>query len=472
MAHTPDDKTILSEGRVLGPYKLLKQIGAGGMGVVFQARDIERNTLVALKTLHKLDPLALLKLKNEFRSTANVLHPNLVMLHELMREEDVWFFTMEYVEGESLATRLKRAADTSRQDSPLVSMETVTSARADSPLTPPDTETRTSLRSGAFADTLPASQASKTHEETLTSMSKPDTNVLTTSPSPATEAQAALASQEAPVETRPLLELEELRHVFSELALGICALHEAGKLHCDIKPGNVMVAEDGRVVLLDFGLVTERVQDKSRGDAVLAGTPAYMAPEQVAGEPASEASDWYALGVMLYESLCGRRPFGSDSAFREKLQRTAPPLPASAHIPEDLRELCMALLNREPAARPSGREVLERLRGERAQLTPSEPAQEVRALLGRQEHLAVLGQAYQTVRTGSAVTLHVHGRSGMGKTTLLQRFLGELRHQEGVVVLHGRCYERESVPYKAFDELVDSLTRYLQSLPSRELREL
>src|SRR5687768_3202501 len=89
-------------GQKLGPYELLKPLGAGGMGVVFQARDTERNTVVALKTLQKLNPVMLLQLKSEFRGMANVTHPNLVSLYEMMRVEDVWFFTMEYVEGKSL----------------------------------------------------------------------------------------------------------------------------------------------------------------------------------------------------------------------------------------------------------------------------------------------------------------------------------------------------------------------------------
>jgi serine/threonine protein kinase len=70
-------------------------------------------------------------------------------------------------------------------------------------------------------------------------------------------------------------------------------------VHGDIKPGNVMIASDGRVVLLDFGLVSERAAPGAGDGRWFAGTPAYMAPEQLVGAPASEATDWYAFGLML-----------------------------------------------------------------------------------------------------------------------------------------------------------------------------
>src|SRR5207244_3466410 len=124
---------------------------------------------------------------------------------------------------------------------------------------------------------------------------------------------------------------------------------------------------------------------------------------------------------------------------------------------------------------PSGREVLARLgggQGEPAPALPPRPAQGPRpALIGRERHLEALADAYRASREGRPVTLYVAGKSGVGKSTLVQHFLDGLAGQ-GAVVLAGRCYEQEAVPYKALDILVDSLSRYLGHLPLLEAQAL
>jgi hypothetical protein len=192
----------------------------------------------------------------------------------------------------------------------------------------------------------------------------------------------------------------------------------------------------------------------------------------------SPASDWYSVGVMLFEALTGRLPFtGKPLKVLMDKQMYDPPAPRALvpDVPEDLDALCVELLRREPEARPSGRDVLQRL-GD----ATTEPgshlsrlsSRESSPLIGRERHCAELADAYAAMTRGRTVLICVHGRSGAGKSLLVQRFLDDLGKREGAVVLSGRCYERETVPYKALDSLVDALSRYLRHLPVLEARAL
>jgi serine/threonine protein kinase len=414
---------LIPPGYRLGRYEVLGQVGAGGMGVVYRARDIERGTTVAIKTLHRMEPGALLRLKNEFRFIANVSHRNLLSLHELFSVDGQWFFTMEFIEGENLWGLLCHGETCEEGAHPCA--ETLTVPRNDPSDNPPPPN-----RSGLEPQARPG--------------------------------------EPAPVEwtAQPRLPIKEIRRIFRELALGISALHSAKRLHCDIKPRNVMRARDGRVVLVDFGLASDQTEPS---ESELAGTPAYISPEQVLGQPASESSDWYAFGVMLYEALTGRRAFPRSRSLMDKASMDRPAFPPSPEVPEDLRTLCLDLLVRDPALRPSGREVLKRL----GLVAPGElEAWPTGELLGREPQLAALREAYQDMTEGRTVVVHAHGPSGMGKTALVRRFFEFLDDQRQAVVLSGRCYERESLPYKAFDSLVDALADHLRTLPQKEVAAL
>jgi hypothetical protein len=269
----------------------------------------------------------------------------------------------------------------------------------------------------------------------------------------------------------------ELRQALSQLVDGLIAIHAAGKLHCDIKPSNVLVAPDGRVVILDFGIAMDF---GARADApdTLRGTPEYMAPEQAMFLTSSPASDWYSVGVILYEALTGRLPFeGTPLGIMVAKQRKAvtPPSEIVPGVPADLELLCMELLRREPAERPHAARVKAMLAGDAGprSLTPSVPVSSgprtgESLFIGRAAELTVLRDALEQTLLGEPLTMWVSGRSGMGKTALVDQFLDEAR-RGGVLVLSGRCYERESVPYKAFDSLVDALSRHLSTVAPEEL---
>jgi tetratricopeptide (TPR) repeat protein/predicted Ser/Thr protein kinase len=248
-----------------------------------------------------------------------------------------------------------------------------------------------------------------------------------------------------------------LRGALPQLAAGVCALHACGKIHRDLKPQNVLVSREGRVVILDFGLATDVSAAESRGH----GTPAFMSPEQAIAAPLSPATDWYSVGVILYRCLTGRLP----PSARQR-QAPAPVSRLRPDAPADLSALCTDLLQRDPWLRPSDEEILRRL-GAHAEIpTRRQTWTEAPPLMGRESHLEALRGALRQATDGRATTVRIHGVSGIGKSALAHRFLDEVRESGKCLVLEGRCYESELIPYKTLDGLVDNVNRHLRGIPA------
>src|SRR5947209_2156895 len=259
----------------------------------------------------------------------------------------------------------------------------------------------------------------------------------------------------------------------SQLARGVAALHGAGKLHRDIKPNNILVTRTGRVVLLDFGFVTVLGRDPLR-DAVsveIVGTLAYMAPEQLWGQAPAPPADWYSVGVLFYEALTGRLPFERPAdlgLYRERRSAPPPLRMLTPWLPERLGRLVGALLDPDPASRPGPDAILHQLENFQTAAAPAARTVVVaddHPFVGRDREQADLHGAFRDLAGGSPIIVHVHGPSGVGKTELVQRVVSALEANEAAVVLRGRCHPQEVVPYKAFDGVVDSLSRFLMSVP-------
>ncbi|HYX31190.1 MAG TPA: serine/threonine-protein kinase, partial [Pyrinomonadaceae bacterium] len=406
-------------------FALRRRLGTGGMGVVYEAHDRQTDRIVALKTLTRAEAAHIYRFKREFRTLAGVAHPNLVTLYELMSEGNDWFFTMELVNGVSFINYVRpEMTDANLGD------------------------TDHTLR-------VPREISARS------SNSEADTEIFDSSRISADE--LSLRADFGLATTNLLLDENRLRAALRQLAEGVNRLHELGKIHRDLKPSNVLVTDEGRVVILDFGLVEDI--NPELHETLLAGTPDYMSPEQGAQTAISKASDWYSVGVMLYQALTGRLPFRGkffEVMLRKQTRDPIQPREINPNVPRDLNELCMRLLRRDPDARPSGREILHAVGAERSISTS--PVSDS-SFIGRERQIAELHDAFRATREGRTVTVYLHGNSGMGKSTLAKIFVDQLKAQtRNVVVLQGRCYERESVPYKALDGVVDSLSKHLASL--------
>lgn len=253
-------------------------------------------------------------------------------------------------------------------------------------------------------------------------------------------------------EARHALE-SRLRDNVRQLAQGLEVLHRSGMVHRDLKPSNVLVTAKNRVVILDFGLVGSAAPGLRSAGQDVVGTAAYMAPEQARTPQVGPAADLYAVGVMMYEALTGELPF--DGSPVEMLVRKQNEDPAMGGLRGDLAELCRELLSRNPDERPTAAAVAARLASRAATEERSVP------FVGREGELARLDAALDEVTAGAAITMFVEGESGIGKSALVKSFLEKVETRRGPLILNGRCYERESVPFKGMDGIVDSLAHEL-----------
>lgn len=321
-------------------FEIVRPLGTGGFGEVFEVFDRTLGSAVALKVLRRVDTGTVESFKRGFRALERLTHPNVCQTYELVFDvpSRSWLLTMELIHGEPLFDYLRE---------------------------------------------------------------------------------------------RP----EEVRGIFRQVTEGLRALHQADVVHCDIKPSNVLITSEGRAVLVDFGL-SRSVH--SPGDRALALTPGYAAPELLAGAPNSPASDWYAAGLMI------QRAAGDRDV--------------------ELSRLAARLLADDPAARPSGAEVLRTLSGGD---DPGDPFQA--AFIGREPEINAVREAFRAAVTGASITLHVAGPSGIGKTAMLQQAISAIlgEHPEAIV-LRGACYQGEALPYKALDSVAEQVSRELDKLPLRD----
>ncbi len=256
-------------GERLGNFEIIEEVGRGGMGVVYRARQVSLDRIVALKVLPAnriADDTAAQRFEREAHAMAQLQHPNIVDVIEVGEEDDLQYFAMKYVEGRSLEEII----------------------REEGPLDP--------------------------------------------------ERAAKIAAQVA----------EALHHA-----------HERGVVHRDIKPGNILIAEDGRAVVTDFG-IAKAIEGLTLGAGQsltqgVIGTPEYMSPEVIRGNPVDGRTDLYSLAVVIYQMLTGRVPFTATTPYQvAEMHLEANPTPLTAiavNCPAWLESIVLRAMMKEPSQR-------------------------------------------------------------------------------------------------------------------------
>ncbi len=207
-------------------YKIIEEIGQGGMGRVYKAVDRELDIVVALKMIRPeflADPKMIERFKNEILLAREISHENVLRIHDFGEKDDIKFISMQYIEGESLK------------------------------------------------------------------------DIIQESPSP--------------------LSIDSILSISTQILEGLGAAHRNGVAHRDLKPSNIMIDENGRVYITDFGLAKSLREGDPSFTGTLVGTPQYISPEQWRGDKIDGRSDIYSFGIMMYEMVAGSLPFESETDF-------------------------------------------------------------------------------------------------------------------------------------------------------------
>jgi predicted ATPase/predicted Ser/Thr protein kinase len=274
-----------------------------------------------------------------------------------------------------------------------------------------------------------------------------------------------------------------LAPVGKQVAAALAVAHAAGIIHRDIKPENIMVRDDGYVKVLDFGLARLSSADDSAAtiDSVIhtnpgmvIGTPAYMSPEQATGKPLANTTDIFSLGAVFYEMVTGQKPFQSPTPVGTLhaviYEQPLPPSRLNTNLQPAIELLILRMLDKSPLLRPAAGEIAATLTTGNETLSissnmPSLPfaAQfTARHTVGRESEREKMRRALQMASVGRGLMLCITGEAGLGKTTLVEDFLAEVRQENpSCQIARGRSSERlaGTEAYLPFLEALETLLR-------------
>ncbi len=328
----------------LGDFRIRREIGRGGMGVVYEAEQLSLHRMVALKILRfgaVTDKEAIERFRNEAETVARLHHTNIVPIFAVGNERGVNFYAMQFIEGQSLADVIQQMGGAGPQ-----------SAEKPGPLSVSEP-----ARNGK-ASILPLPLGEGRGE------AQKQAQVLNPHPSPLPQGDGTVNS--APIE-RP--NVADIAGWGLQAAEALAHAHGRGVIHRDIKPSNLLLDNEGTLWLTDFGLAKRTDDVALTLTGAILGTPRYMSPEQATAcqRPVDHRTDIYSLGATLYELVTGQPVFAADTPHGVISQiitaEPRSPRQFQRSLPRDLETIVMKCLAKDPTARyQSARELADDLR--------------------------------------------------------------------------------------------------------------
>jgi hypothetical protein len=326
----PDGATVSDRPEIgrLGDFRLLREVGRGGMGVVYEAEQISLRRHVALKVLPfaaAIDPRQLQRFQNEALAAAHLRHENIVPVHAVGNERGVHYYAMQFIEGRSLAALIDE-------------------------LQPPGAKPIAEQQTAPYLN-----------NEAVTTQDHRD---LTKAESPSSSADGLVASISRDRTTGSRQFFNWMAGLGRQAALALEHAHQAGIIHRDIKPANLLLDPRGQLWVTDFGLAQFSSNASLTVTGEILGTLRYASPEQALGQRGliDHRSDIYSLGASLYELLTLRPIF--DGRDRQELLRQiandepVPPRSIVRTIPLELETIILKAISKEPADRYASAQAL------------------------------------------------------------------------------------------------------------------